>query len=265
MRYPTGHTHLFAIIGHPIAHVRASEFINPRFEQAKRDGFIIPFDIAPADLETVLPSLKRIANLKGFIVTIPHKPAMADLCDELGPAGKMIGAVNTVRIKQDGRLIGDMFDGLGLVEGARANGMEPMHKNALMIGCGGAGRAIAFALVQAGVKSLTLFNRTETRAQELASEIKKHIPSANVQSGAPDATGHDLIIQATSLGLHDEDDLPLDPNTLEEGADFIDIISVRDTPIMGHATRRGLNVIGGRPMVDHQISAQIDFLGAPML
>jgi shikimate dehydrogenase len=265
MRYPSGKTHLYAILAHPVAHVRAPEFMNPLIEKAGRDGFLVPFHILPEDIERFVPTLTAIRNLKGLVVTIPHKPAMRRLCAEVGDAGRLTGTVNTVRIEQDGRLVGDMFDGLGLVEGAKANGMDPRDRSVLIVGCGGAGRAIAFAVAQAGASRLVLANRTNARAETLADEVAAHFPELDVSSGSADGRGHDLIVQATSLGLHATDKLPMDPDTLEAGSNLFDIIAVRDTELMAEAQARGLSVVGGRPMIDHQVAAQIAFLDAPKL
>jgi len=266
MRQPSGKTAIYAILAHPVAHVRASEFMNPIFEAEGRDGFIVPFHVLPEDLEATVPRLEAIRNLKGFIVTIPHKPAMARLCQRLGRGGALTGTVNTVRIEADGSLCGDMFDGLGLVEGARANGIEPRGKATLLVGAGGAGRAIAFALADAGVARLTIFNRTAEKARQLAAEVQKAFPDVPVAAGPAAATGHQVIIQATAAGLDPDDPLPLDASTLEPGMQLFEIIAARDTPIMEAARKAGLQtVIGGRPMIEHQCRAQIAFLDPPLL
>jgi len=265
MRYPSGKTHLYALLAHPVAHVRAPEFMNPLIEAAGRDAFLVPFHVLPEELETVVPNIAKIRNLKGLVVTIPHKPAMAKLCDEVGQGGRLTGTVNTVRVEAGGRLVGDMFDGLGLLEGARANGMDPTGRRVLIVGCGGAGRAIAFAVAEAGASRLTLANRTARAAETLAGQVQAAFPSADIAVGPADAGGHDLVVQCTSLGLHAGDPLPLDPATLGPAIDLFDIIAVRDTELMQAARARGCRVCGGRPMIEHQAAAQIAFLDAPML
>ena len=156
MHYPSGKTHLYAILAHPVAHVRASEFFGPIIQAEKRDAFVVPLHVLPDDLAGTVPVLQRIGNLKGLIITIPHKEAMAGLCDELGPNAELAGAVNTVRFEPDGRLAGDMFDGVGLVNGARAHGIEPRGARILLVGAGGAGRAIAIALADEGAAAITI-------------------------------------------------------------------------------------------------------------
>jgi shikimate dehydrogenase len=159
-----------------------------------------------------------------------------------------------------------MFDGLGLVDGARANGIEPRGKAVLMLGAGGAGRAIAFALADAGVSRLTIANRTAAKAEALAAEVAEAFPNVPVAAGPADATGFDVVIQTTSLGLKPEDALPMDASTLTPAMQLFDIIAVRDTELMQLARQVGLRtVVGGVPMIQHQARAQIAFLDLPRL
>jgi shikimate dehydrogenase len=264
MRHPSGKSHLWAILAHPVAHVRAPEFLNPLIEREGRDAFLVPFHVLPADLEALVPELVRVRNLKGFIVTIPHKPAMARLCHELGPNGRRTGTVNTVRIGEGGRLVGEMFDGLGLIMACRANGIEPQGRAVLLLGAGGAGRAIAFALAEAGAVRLTIANRTPEKAASLAREVHEAFPDCIAVAGPADATGHEIVIQATSLGLKPDDALPMDPATRSSEMQLFEIIAARDTELMQAARERGpRTVVGGRPMIERQAKAQIDFLDSP--
>lgn len=121
MNYPSGKTHLLLLIDDPVAHVRAAQFINPIFERKKLDAFLVPIHVRAADLSDVVPRLAKLGNVKGLIVTIPHKETIARLCSELGPNAKMVGAVNVARIEASGRLVGEMFDGEGLLATAQAN------------------------------------------------------------------------------------------------------------------------------------------------
>lgn len=263
MRYPSGKTHLWAILAHPVAHVRAPEFMNPLIEAAGRDAFIVPFHVLPEDLEATVRAALRIRNLGGFIVTIPHKPAMAAMCDELGPNARLTGTANTIRIDDRTRLVGEMFDGVGLVGACKAGGMAPAGKRVLLVGAGGAGRAIAFALAAERVAALRIANRTPARAERLADEVRAAFPDLAVRAGPAGAGGHELIVNATSLGLKPGDPLPLPADGITAGMQLFDIIAVRETELMAEARRRGALVIGGRPMIEHQAMAQIEFLRPP--
>jgi len=263
MSHLSGKTHLWALIADPVAHVRAPAFVNPMFERKGLDGFLLPFHVRVNDLAEVLPRLAKIGNLKGFIVTIPHKQAITKLCSDLGPNAFLIGAVNTVRIEPDGRLAGEMFDGVGLIATARANGMEPKGRRVLLVGAGGAGRAVAFALAREGAQYIGISNRSPDRAVALVEAVRTGIPGTVIDAVAPDARGYDLVINCTSLGLKDEDPQPLDAATLDTGSDLIDIIAVRETELMQAARARGCRVVGGRPMVELQFDEQLRFIGAP--
>ena len=265
MRYPSGHSHLWALLAHPVGHVRAPAVMNPLVEKAGRDAFLVPFHVLPEDLEATVRQLVRIRNLRGFVVTMPHKAAMARLSAELGPNATLTGTANTVRIEEDGRLVGEIFDGVGLVAAANANALPPAGRRVLLLGAGGAARAIAFALAAEGVASLTIANRTVEKAEELAAAVSRHFPNVSVAAGPADASGQDLIIQATSLGLKPGEALPLDPATFRAGCGLFDIITARETELMTAAKAKSCRVVGGVPMIEHQAVAQIEFLRPPQL
>ena len=210
----SGKTHLWALVADPVAHVRAPAFVNPMFARKGLDGFLLPLHVRADDLADVLPRLARVGNLKAFIVTIPHKEAIARLCATLGPNANLIGAVNTVRIEAEGRLVGEMFDGVGLVATARANGMKPEGRRVLVLGAGGAGRAVAFALAREGAKFVGIFNRSPARALRLAEAVTTGVPGAQAEGVGADAHGYELVVNCTSLGLHEGDPPPLDAATL---------------------------------------------------
>jgi shikimate dehydrogenase len=259
----SGKTRLYAILAHPVAHVRAPEFFAPAFAAHGLDAALIPLHVLPQDLAAVVPALQKLRNLHGLVLTIPHKEAMAALCDELGPDGRLCGAVNTVRFADDGRLIGDMFDGIGLVQGALASGIALKGRAVLLLGAGGAGRAIAYALAREGVASLTIANRTARRAEALAADVARGVPGVvRVAAGQANPEGHEVIVNATSLGLHEADPLPVDPNLLRPEMDVVEIVAaVEVTPLRRAATDIGCRTMGGRAMVDHQIDAQLRFFG----
>jgi shikimate dehydrogenase len=128
-------------------------------------------DVAPADLPALVRGLRGWRNLAGIGVTMPHKEPIAALCDEVVGLGKLIKSVNTIRREPDGRLIGANTDGSGFLAGLRQAGYDPAGKRTLLVGIGGAGRAIAFSLAEAGVADLTLSNRTVAKAQAVAAEV----------------------------------------------------------------------------------------------
>ena len=264
MPWVTGKTRLFGVIAHPADHVRAPMVFNPLFADRGLDHVMVPVDAPPADLAAVIDGLRAMPNFCGLAVTIPHKMALAEMCDTLGPAAKLTGAVNAVRFDADGSLHGDNFDGVGFVAGLRQYEHEPAGKSVLMIGAGGAARAIALALCDAGVAELQILNRTQEKAQQIVEDLSAlagHEQASAVSSH--DGAAMDFIINTTSLGLHDGDALPLSLDTVSSQALIADIIMVpAKTAWLADAERRGLATHYGRHMLDCQAELIGSFIGA---
>ncbi len=259
----TGHTKLYAIVADPIAQVRTPEVLNAYFLSRNLDAVLVPIHVGPEGLEAAFTAFRSMKNLGGFIVTVPHKTAAAQLCDELEPAGLAIGSVNAVVRKPDGRLVGSMFDGAGFVSGLRAQGHEPAGKRALLVGSGGAAAAIAFAMVESGVASLTIANRTSAKAQDIVDRIQANFPQAAVAVGEPDPSGYELIINSTSLGMKESDPLPLDVARLTPDMVVAEIIMKPEvTPLLAHARVAGCTIHFGRHMLDEQVRLMAEFIAA---
>lgn len=258
----TGTTRVFGVIADPIAHVRAPMVFNPLFEARGTDAVMVPVH-APADrLETVLDGLKAQPNFGGLAVTVPHKLAIMELCDEVGRQGRLVGAVNAVRFDDQRRMIGDNFDGAGFVAGMRAEGHEVTGRSVLQLGAGGAGRAIAFALADAGVSRLVIHNRTRVKAEELAAAVSAAYPEVPVSVGAADPDGCEIVVNTTSAGLHDGDPLPIDAKFLQPDVLVAEIIMIPErTRLLESALSSGCKVQYGRHMLDKQIDLIGEFLG----
>ena len=179
-----GTTRVFGVIAHPVDHVRAPMVFNPRFAAAGLPHIMVPINAPPEKLESIINALRAMPNFGGLAVTIPHKMPLADLCDSLGTAAQLTGAVNAVRFDNDGTMHGDNFDGAGFVAGAIGNGYDVADKAILLIGAGGAARAIAAALVEAKIGKLTIANRSLGKAEELASLLAIKTGFTNVHAAA---------------------------------------------------------------------------------
>lgn len=253
----TGKTRVFGMIADPIGHVRAPMVFNPVFEARGIDAVMVPLHITPDNLTQAMSSLAQVPNFGGVCVSIPHKMALAEICDELSLAARLTGAVNAVRF-DEGRLIGDNFDGKGFVAGLEGEGIALAGKSVLMIGAGGAARAIAAALAETDAASITISNRTASKAEEIMAMLTKleKTPALNVVSSAeldgvlPDA---DIIINTTSLGLHAGDALPCNLDKARIDAVAAEIIMIPPvTDWMKAAEKRGMTVHAGRHMLDYQ-------------
>lgn len=267
----SGKTTVYGTIAHPIGHVRAPTVFNAAFERHGIDAVMVPVHVHPDGLEAAVAGLKAMRNLAGLCVTVPHKVTIAALCDDVGASGRRVGAVNAVRFEDgpDGRrrMIGDNFDGQGYVAGLRAGGFDFTGRDVLQLGAGGAGMAIAFAVAEAGARSLSIANRTAAKAGELAQHVHKAFPACVSRGVAADAdpAGYDLVINTTSLGLHAGDPLPVDIERLDPATAVSEIIMIpEETALLRAARARGHQVHYGRPMLDEQIRLIASFIGCPL-
>ena len=254
----TGKTKIFGVIADPIDHVRAPMVFNPVFEARGIDAVLVPIHITADTLEPSIKGLAAMPNMGGVCVTIPHKLPMAALCDDLSLAAQITGAVNAVRFDQ-GRLIGDNFDGEGFVQGLYGEGHDLKNAEVLMIGV---------ALAKQPIASLTIANRTLANAEAIAGIIKTHFPDANVNAIAADAIdevieSQNVIINTTSLGLHQGDNMPCALDKVAENAIVADIIMVPEkTAWLLMAEEKGLKTHLGKHMLDYQRDLIGEFIGA---
>ena len=259
----SGKTRIFGTIAHPASHVRAPSLFNPVFAEKQIDAVMVPLDVHPDGLAAAAAALRMMPNFGGLAVTIPHKMTLAALCDELSPVAKITGAVNAVRV-QDGRLLGENFDGAGFVSGLKQQQHQLEGKRILMIGAGGAARAIAHALSLEPIASLSIYNRTAEKAAGLISAVQDYVPNAALEvAGLDDLSAYDMIINATALGLNEGDAMPCSLDDVKSDCLICDIIMVPEqTKWLAHAQDKGLACHYGRHMLDCQFSMIAEFLDA---
>ena len=256
MNLPTGAARFVFILAHPAAHVVAPRYYTPFFQEAGLDWHMVPLDVAPENLSDTIRVLATSKSAAGFNLTIPHKPAAYALCDAVGPAAEFEGVVNTIRIEPSGRLIGESFDGGGFLNAARAEGAFDPNRRSFVVGAGAAGRAICHALAAAGTRRLGIIDIRPF--DDLTSRLKARFPKLEIDSERRfDDVG--LLVNATSLGLHATDALPMDPATLPGDCAVFDIIASRRTELMQAAAGRGLKVVDGTAMIKHQLPLQTAF------
>ncbi len=258
----TGHTRIFAILADPVHHVKTPQAINAFCAKAGFDGVLVPMQVRPVQLPGVVAALRALENLGGFIVTVPHKVSIVPLLDEVTEEARAIGAVNCVRRAADGRLIGAMLDGTGFVAGLRESGIDLGGRSAFLAGAGGAANAIAFALAEAGISRLTIANRTRHRAQDLKVRLGGRYPGLAVGIDKVSPAGHDLVVNATSLGLKAGDALPLEVAALGPEQIVAEIImQPEQTALLAAAAARGCRIHPGRPMLMAQIALMARHMG----
>lgn len=255
----SGATRLVPILAHPVDHVRAPRTYNPAFAAAGLDWCLVPMGVHPDHLAGVLAQLPHISNLQGVNLTIQHKARAFQLCKWLTHEAARIGMVNTMRIEPDGGWAGTNSDGAGFVGAARAHGVLDPERTAVIVGAGGAGTAIAFALAAEGVRELHVSDIDSARAEALVRALRENFAGIEASTRRDTLPRAGLAVNATPLGLHAGDALPFDPAPLRSDAAVFDIIAARDTELMAAALARGLRVLGGRPMVEHQLATQLAF------
>lgn len=261
----TGRTTLLAILADPVAQARTPALVNALLAAHGVDAVLVPLRVGRDALEAVVRALRMVPNFAGAVVSMPNKEAILPFVDALTPEAAQVGAANVVRRLPDGRLEGTMLDGEGFVAGLRAAGHAVASRRALLVGAGGAGAGIAFALAKHGVARLTIHNRTAARARALATRVAAAFPSVRVEPGSADVGAHDLVVNATSLGMRPDDPMPIDLAGLAPGAIVADVVIHPDTPLLGAAAARGAITHSGGPMLESQIELMVAFMLAIML
>lgn len=258
---------MFPVLGHPVAQVRAPAVFNALFAQAGIDALCFGLDLSPAEALATCRTLLQSPSVGGVLVTVPYKKALAALADTLGTAATRAGAVNALRLGGDGRIEGDLFDGLGFVRGLAAAGHTLAHRRVLLLGAGGAGSAIATSLADAGVAALGLYDPAAASVEALARQLRAQAPGLEVlHMPQAQAQGFDVIVNASPLGLRPGDPLPLDPAEMAHDTLVCDIVMEPETTAFLHAAlARGLPIHRGRAMLDQQLPAYLGFFGMDAL
>jgi shikimate dehydrogenase len=258
----SGRTGLLGVIGHPITHTLSPKMHNAAFAASDLDYVYVAMDVLPEDLSAAVCGLRAL-GFRGFNVTMPHKEAMLSLLDELDGAAKASGAVNTVVVEERG-LRGANTDGSGFVEACGESEVGFEEAKVLVIGAGGAAAAIAVAVLDEGARELRILNRSRWRAETLRDRLQEGYPEAGIS--AYDATdpegaarGADVIVNATYLGMEDDDPLPVPTSCL--GADTAVCDAVyrpgKETRFIRLAREQGLRAVsGGRMLLYQGVQAQ---------
>ena len=259
-----GRTTLIAHLGYPTETFKAPLIYNPYFESIGVDAVVIPMGVKAEDHARLLPLLFRLTNLRGALVTMPHKVTTVALVNELSTAAKIAGACNAVLNRADGTLLGDMFDGEGFVRGALRRGRSIAGRAALVAGCGGVGSAIAASLAGASIARLGLFDVRNAAAQALAQRLRVHYPNLEIDIGSKDPHGHDIVVNATPMGMKEGDPLPLDVERISPSAFVGEVVMKEETtPFLRAARARGCDIQPGIDMLFEQIPASLEFFGFP--
>ena len=249
------------ILGDPLAQASSPRLMNALFAQQGRDAVFVAQQVRAGDLAAAITGLRATQNLRGAVVTMPHKVAVVSLLDALEPDAAAVGACNVLRRERDGRLVGANLDGEGFVAGLRRAGHEVRGARAFLAGAGGAAAGIALALGRHGAASLAIHNRTRSSAESLAGRVRAACPGFAVSVAGPSPEGCDLVVNATSLGMKPDDPAPLDVGGLALDARVAEApIRPEPTRLLAEAAARGCRTHGGLPMLAAQIEQLLDFM-----
>ncbi len=260
----SGKTTLIAHIGFPTHSFKAPMIYNPYFDSAGVDAVVVPMSCQSEDYAALLKSLFRLANIRGALITMPHKVTTLALLDALSTTAQIAGSCNAILLRPDGTLLGDMFDGEGFVRGVLRKGRTLRGATALVVGAGGVGCAIAASLAAAGVAGLALFDAHPASADGLAERLRRHYPNLVVTVGSNDPAGHDVVVNATPLGMEEGDPLPFDVSRLAPSTFVGEVVMKQEmTPLLRAAQDRGCAIQVGLDMLFEQIPAYLEFFGFP--
>jgi shikimate dehydrogenase len=260
----TGETILIAHLGYPTKTFKAPMIYNPYFEKIGVNAVVMPMGVMSEDYAEVVKSLFRLTNIRGALVTMPHKVATVGLMDEVSTTARIAGACNAILRRPDGALAGDMFDGEGFLRGVARKGRRMQGASALVVGCGGVGSAIAASLAAAGVARLGLFDAFPASAEALGSRLKAYYPKLEVATGSNDPSGWEIVVNATPIGMNDGDPLPIDVERLSASTFVGEVVMKQEmTPLLRAAEAKGCAIQIGVDMLFEQIPAYLEFFGFP--
>ncbi|MBQ8541124.1 MAG: shikimate dehydrogenase [Clostridia bacterium] len=245
----TGKTVQLGVIGNPISHSISPQLHNTMIEKTSLDYVYSAFRVREGEVGKALDGMRAL-NIRGFNVTIPHKITAHDLCDEVDPFAKKMGACNTL-VNTDGVIKGYNTDGPGFVRALKYKGVEVVGKSVAILGAGGAAAGVAMALADSGAAVIAIVNRTREKAEALAKKINRYHP--NVATACDGYTGVDILVNTTSVGMN-SDKSPVDSmDGLNENAVVCDIVYCpRETALLKMAKEAGFKTVGGIGMLINQ-------------
>ncbi len=253
----TGASRLFPIIGDPVAHVESPVWLTRTFADRGVPALCVPMQTPEGALDVVMAGLAATTNVDGILVTMPHKHAAFSYCATATGRAKLLRVVSLMRRNPDGSWHGDMLDGLAFVKAQQDHGAHVEGATALLVGAGGAGSAIAVALLEAGVGRLVVHDADNARSAALVDLLADERASA----GPADPTGCDLVFNASPMGMDEDDPLPVDGSLLTSSMFVGDVVSGRGvTPLIAAARAVGCRTASGGDMVEAVQDLMADFL-----
>ena len=258
----SGKTTLIAHIGYPTEAFKAPLIYNPWFDARGIDAVVVPMGVTASDYPSTLKALFTLTNLRGALVTMPHKIVTVKLADEVTKTAQIAGSANALLKRSDGSLLADMFDGTGFTRGLKRKGFAFAQARCLVVGAGGVGSAIAASLAAEGVASISLFDTSTQAVEGLAARLRQHYPNLAVDVRSNDPAGYDLVVNGTPLGMKASDPLPVDVTRLAPSTFVGEVVMKQEiTPLLRAARERGCRYQIGTDMLFEMIPAYLEFFG----
>jgi len=258
----SGTTLLYPHLGDPIDIVRSPFIYNPWFLGHGIDASLVPMGVSSAHLAVTVAGLRAVSNVRGLIVTMPHKLAIVPLLDSVSQGVSVAGSCNAVVKRADGSLHGELFDGTGFTAGLARKGFVLSGARCLLIGAGGVGSAIAAALAEGGCSSLSIHDRAPAATAALVDRVRAAFPAAGTHAGGTDPAGFDLVVNASPLGMNADDPLPVDVAGLAPSTFVGEVVMKRTmTPLLEAARARGCRFQVGTDMLYEQIPLYLELFG----
>jgi len=257
-----GDTRLIAHLGYPTTTFKSPMIYNPWFDKRGINAAVVPLGVRSEDFARAFPEICRFTNFHGALITMPHKVSVIAFLDDVSTAVNVAGSCNAVRRDHEGRLVGDMFDGEGFVRGILRKGRALAGTRVLVVGSGGVGSAIVASLAKAGVAELALFDAHVPTMNSLADRLRAYYPALKIEVGSRDPAGFDVVVNATPLGMKEDDPLPMDVDRIAPSTFVGEVVMKQEiTPFLAAAKSRGCQIQIGTDMLFEQIPAYLEFFG----
>jgi shikimate dehydrogenase len=251
----TGTTRVAGVIGDPVRHSLSPRLHNAAYRALGLDWVFAAFEVADGAAAAALGGARALGFV-GLSVTMPHKAAIAGLCDDLSPRAAALNSVNTVTIGPDGRAAGDSTDGAGLLRALGDAGVDVAGRSIVLLGAGGAARAVAWALGDAGARVGVAARRTGAAADAAALAGGETIAW---EDRVPAAATADIVVNATSVGMAGDAELPIPADALSAAQVIVDLVyEPRETPLLAAARARGAQPVSGIGMLVHLVALQVE-------